>query len=490
MLTATIIYPHQLFASHPALLPKRPVFLIEEPLFMSEFPIHRQKLLLHRLSMEAYKEKLESEGYSVTLVPLTHSSTTASVFTSLKAQHFTEIHIVDTTDNWLEQRITKACATEGLTRINYESPLFFIPKAEAKERYLKSKRHMARFYELLRKDTGIMMDTEGKPLGGQFSFDADNRQKIPKDTTVPTDPDWLVDDNTKRAINWLDTISGEHYGEAKVWLPYTHKEAAMWLQDFIAERLNEFGPYEDAITDSHIRLWHSMLSPLMNIGLLTSKQVIDTALAYSKENTIPLASLEGFVRQVIGWREFIRASYEVDGRVMRSGNFWQHQRPLPKSFWTGKTGLEPLDDTIKKALSSGYNHHIERLMIAGNFMLLSQIHPNEAYRWFMAMYVDAYDWVMVPNVYGMSQFADGGLFATKPYISGSNYLRKMSNYKTGQWSMLWDALYWNFIAKNQAFFLKNHRLSMMPHLLAKMDEAKRTAHLNLAQKYLEKGIIE
>ena len=485
MSSVTIIYPHQLFASHPALLSGRPVFLIEEPLFMSEFPIHRQKLLLHRLSMEAYKEKLESEGHSVTLVPLTPSSTTASIFTSLKAEHFTEVHIVDTTDDWLEQRITKACINEGLTRINYESPLFFLPKAKAMERYLKSKRHMARFYEQFRKDTGILMTEDGKPQGGRFSFDADNRQKIPRGTAIPPDPDWLVNDSTKRAIDWLDTIRGEHYGEAKVWLPYTHKEATTWLQDFIAERLINFGPYEDSIIESQVRLWHSILSPLLNIGLLTPQQIIDAALAYNKEHEIPLASLEGFLRQLIGWREFIRASYEVDGRKMRSGNFWQHQRLLPKSFWTGTTGLPPLDDTIKKALHYGYNHHIERLMIAGNFMLLAETHPEAVYRWFMAMYVDAYDWVMVPNVYGMSQFADGGLFATKPYISGSNYLRKMSNYKTGEWSVTWDALYWNFIAKNQGFFLKNYRLSMMPHLLAKMDETKRTEHLKRAAHYLD-----
>ena len=485
MSSATVIYPHQLFASNPTLAPGRPVFLVEEPLFMSEFPIHRQKLLLHRLSMEAYKTKLQTKGYSVTLVPLSATSTTASIFTWLKANAFTELHIIDTTDDWLEQRITRACQEEGLTRISCESPLFLLPKGEAMERYLKSKRHMARFYEQFRKDTGILMTEDGKPQGGRFSFDADNRQKIPRGTAIPSDPDWITNDDTKRAINWLNTIEGEHYGEAKVWLPYTQEEALVWLHKFIAERLVDFGPYEDAIIESQVRLWHSILSPLLNIGLLTPQQIIDTTLAYAKEHEVPLASLEGFIRQVIGWREFIRASYEVDGRKMRSGNFWQHQRPLPETFWTGTTDLPPLDDIIKKALHYGYNHHIERLMVAGNFMLLAETHPEAVYRWFMAMYVDAYDWVMVPNVYGMSQFADGGLFATKPYISGSNYLRKMSNYKTGEWSATWDALYWNFIAKNQAFFLKNYRLSMMPHLLAKMDDTKRTEHLKRAAHYLD-----
>ena len=303
MSSATVIYPHQLFASHPALAPGRPVFLVEEPLFMSEFPIHRQKLLLHRLSMGAYKDMLQTKGYSVTLVPLTPTSTTTSIFTWLKANAFTAVHIIDTTDDWLEQRITRACQEEGLTRVSYESPLFLLPKKETMERYLKSKRHLARFYEQLRKDTGILMATDGKPQGGQYSFDADNRQKIPKGIALPSDPDWIDNTETKQAIAWLKTLSGEYYGEAKVWLPYTHEEAHTWLVSFISQRLAEFGPYEDAIIENQVRLWHSILSPLLNIGLLTPKQILDATLAHSKEHEVPLASLEGFIRQVIGWRE-------------------------------------------------------------------------------------------------------------------------------------------------------------------------------------------
>jgi deoxyribodipyrimidine photolyase-related protein len=201
---------------------------------------------------------------------------------------------------------------------------------------------------------------------------------------------------------------------------------------------------------------------------------------------VSLNSLEGFVRQVIGWREFIRASYECDGTAMRTKNFWKHKRPLPLSFWNATTGVLPLDNAIEKALTSGYNHHIERLMVLGNFMLLTETHPDDVYRWFMGMYVDAYDWVMVPNVYGMSQFADGGIFATKPYISGSSYLKKMSDYTKGTWEDLWTALYWNFIGKNKEFFLSNHRLSMMPRLLEKMSQEKQKEYKTRATEYLKK----
>jgi deoxyribodipyrimidine photolyase-related protein len=170
---------------------------------------------------------------------------------------------------------------------------------------------------------------------------------------------------------------------------------------------------------------------------------------------------------------------------MRTKNFWNHSRPLPKSFWNATTGVLPLDNAIEKALTYGYNHHIERLMVLGNFMLLTKTNPDHVYRWFMAMYVDAYDWVMVPNVYGMSQFADGGIFATKPYISGSSYLKKMSDYPAGDWEELWTALYWNFVDINKDFFATNHRLSMMPRLLDKMDIKKREAYRLLSKKYFD-----
>ena len=283
---------------------------------------------------------------------------------------------------------------------------------------------------------------------------------------------------------WLAALPGEHYGEAAVWTPYTRAGAKEYLELFLKERFALFGPYEDAIHTSHCRLFHSTLSPLLNIGLLDPCEVIDTAISYATKHDVPLPSLEGFVRQILGWREFIRAAYEVDGRVMRSKNFFTHTRPLAKGMWDGSTGIVPIDTAVRGALKFGYTHHIERLMVLGNFMLLSKTDPNDVYRWFMAMYVDAYDWVMVPNVYGMSQFADGGLFATKPYISGSNYLKKMSNYGSGSWEEVWTALYWNFIADHQSFFLKNHRLSMMPRLLIKMDTEKRITYLKRAADYL------
>lgn len=390
------------------------------------------------------------------------------------------MHIVDTTDNYLEQAIAKS----GIERVWYESPLFLLAKEDAMKRFTDSKRFMASFYKEMRKDFEILVDEDGEPTGGKWSFDEDNRKKIPKGTELPKDIAFFGNEETKAAEAWVENVDAEKYGEMKYWIPYTHAGAQKFLKEFLRTRFHNFGPYEDAITTDGVRLWHSTLSPLLNIGLLTPKQVLDEAITYAEAYDVPINSLEGFVRQIIGWREFIRASYEVDSGTMRNQNFFKHSRKLPASFWTGETDIAPLDHVITSTLSYGYTHHIERLMIMGNFMLLAQTNPHEVYKWFMAMYVDAYDWVMVPNVYGMSQFADGGSFATKPYISGANYLKKMSNFKSGDWEELWTALYWNFIATHLEFFKNNHRLSMMPRLLLQMDDETKERHVTLAKKYL------
>ena len=196
------------------------------------------------------------------------------------------------------------------------------------------------------------------------------------------------------------------------------------------------------------------------------------------------------MRQLIGWREFIRGVYEAKGREERTRNFWGFTRPMPPAFYKATTGIPPVDNTIKRVMQTGYCHHIERLMILGNFMLLCEIDPDEVYRWFMELFIDAYDWVIVPNVYGMSQFADGGLMSTKPYISSSNYILKMSHYPKGDWQSIWDGLFWRFMHLHRDFFLKNPRLSMLIRTFDKMEPAKQQQHLHIAEDYLcqlEKG---
>jgi deoxyribodipyrimidine photolyase-related protein len=213
--------------------------------------------------------------------------------------------------------------------------------------------------------------------------------------------------------------------------------------------------------------------------------VIKQTLEFAEKNDIPINSTEGFVRQIIGWREFIRGIYNVKGSEERTKNFWGFSRKIPASFYTGSTGIEPIDDAIKKVLNTGYAHHIERLMVLGNFMVLCEFDPDDVYQWFMELFIDSYDWVMVPNVYGMSLYADGGLMSTKPYISSSNYIMKMSNYKKGDWQATWDGLFWAFMDKHRNFFLKNPRLGMLIRTFDKMNQDKKESHFRNAEEFIK-----
>ncbi len=482
----SIIYPHQLYlpTEHPALARGRAVYVIEEPLFLTECGTHRQKMLLHRLSLQAYQKELETAGYTVHYCAIIPGATTRSMLEAILNTGVTKVHIADTTDDWLEKRITSTCVAYNCTRVSYESLLFLFPQNEVIQRFIASKRFMKRFYEKARRDLGILIDTNREPTGGAWSYDSDNRHSLKKSLPIPADMPVIDNNECAAARTWLSGIESEQYGTTDVWIPYTRAGAEAYLTEFLETRLAEFGPYEDALSTRGKRLFHSTLSPLLNIGLLLPQAVIDQAITYSEAHAVPINSLEGFVRQIIGWREFMRASYECDGRHMRTQNVFSHTRELPKGFWNGSTGVLPLDISITSALSFGYNHHIERLMVLGNFLLLTETHPDQVYRWFMAMYVDAYDWVMVPNVYGMSQFADGGSFATKPYISGSAYIKKMSDYPKGNWEALWTSLYWHFINKHRDLMLGNHRLAMMPRLFDRMDATTQTDHLSRAEDYL------
>lgn len=430
--------------------------------------------------MDEYEKYLKKGGYEVERLTIDEFPKTEDVFKYLMNEGVEVIHIVDTTDYYLE----RAIAASKIKRVWYESPMFLLSREDAIARYKNSKKRMANFYKKIREDKDILMNKDGGPKGGDWSFDADNRKKLPKNIQLPSDIELENKFDQAEVERWLDTVPAEKYGDVGCWLPTTYSESETFLNKFFKERFANFGDYEDALSTKGVRLFHSTLSPLLNVGLLNPLQVVERAIEYADAHSVSINSLEGFVRQIIGWREFVRAAYECDGVAMRTKNFWKHTRALPKSFWTGETGILPVDSAITKALSYGYNHHIERLMVLGNFMLISKIHPDQVYLWFMAMYVDAYDWVMVPNVYGMSQFADGGLFATKPYISGSNYVKKMSDYKSGEWEEKWTALYWNFIHTHYDFFAKNHRLSMMPRLLDKMSKEKREKYLETAKDFL------
>jgi deoxyribodipyrimidine photolyase-related protein len=388
-------------------------------------------------------------------------------------------------DNWLEKRIKSF--GEQVKLIEYETPMFLNSKDELNA-YFKTKKHYFQtdFYTQQRKKRQILLDSDFKPVGGKWTYDTENRLKYPKDKIPPKVEFPKENEFVKEAENYIKANFNNNYGnlESKFSYPTTYAESREWLNQFLKTRFREFGEYEDALVANEQILHHSLLTPMMNVGLITPSEIIETTLDFAAKNDIPLNSLEGFIRQIIGWREFIRGVYEVAGTRERTMNFWGFTRKIPETFWTGETGILPIDITIKKVLETGYCHHIERLMVIGNFMLLCEFDPDEVYRWFMELFIDAYDWVMVTNVYGMSQFADGGLMATKPYISGSNYLSKMSDFPKGDWQPIWDGLFWNFMDKHRDFFLKNPRLGMLVRMFDKMPNEKRISHIETAENYL------
>ena len=490
MQAATIIFPHQLFKEHPAINKSRTIYLVEEWLFFKQYNFHQQKLILHRATMQFYKDYLSSLGYQVTYIESKNElSDIRKLIIDLSEKEISSIHYCEVVDNWLNKRITQTCAQNQLQTQVYTTPNFLNTMVEAADFFDKKKTYFqTNFYIDRRKKRNLLLDDAGKPVGGKWTFDAENRSKFPKHEVVPTiqfpsENNYVVEAK-KYVGEYFSNNYGIHTSSLKSFYPVTFEEAEKWLANFLEERFLKFGIYEDAIVAKEHYLYHSILTPMLNVGLLNPKQIIDATLAYAAKHEVPLNSLEGFIRQITGWREFIRIVYEREGSKQRTTNYWKFTRKIPANFWQGETGFLPIDTTIKKTLKTAYNHHIERLMILGNFFLLCEFDPNEVHQWFMEMYIDAYDWVMVPNVYGMTQFADGGLMTTKPYISGSNYLMKMSNFEKGKWQEIWDALFWRFMWVHKDFFIQNPRLGMLLNTWDKMPEDKKQNHLSIAENYL------
>ena len=489
-MTVVILFPHQLYFEFPDVIHQEtPIFLVEEFLFFKQYRFHKQKLTFHRASMKAYAHERTKNGFRVSYIEANSPQAEARhLLTYLQNQGYQNILAFEPDDYLLKKRLVKSAEKLSLTIHFFENQLFINSVAELKTYQSSTKKlFQTDFYIHQRKKYQILLDDSGSATGGKWSFDADNRKKYPSSKKPPglnfPEPSAYLEE----AKGYVQENYPSNPGDinSPFIYPITPNEAKKWLIDFLEERFNEFGPYEDAIVAKEHLLHHALLTPMLNTGILKPMEVLEAAIAYAKDNNIEINNLEGFVRQILGWREFVRYVYGLKGVEQRTRNFWGFERKMPKSFYDGNTGIRPVDDAIQKLKSTAYNHHIERLMILSNFMMLCEIHPDEVCQWFMEMYIDAYDWVMVPNVYGMGQFSDGGLMVTKPYISGSNYIFKMSDYKKGEpWTDIWDALFWRFMSVHREFLKKNPRLSMLISTFDKWDASKRTNYLDKAEDFL------
>ena len=454
---------------------------------------HKLKILLFLSSMRSYADKLKETNFKLNYSKIDSSDFkkdyTKKLEKVLNANKIKEITSFEIEDKFFETKIKNYLKKQNIKWNIIRSPMFLDNREDFKNYLSKTKKpFMARYYKEKRERLNILLNKDGSPEGGKWSFDEDNRKKLPKNISIPKFPIIKETNHTKDLKPIIQKLFDKHPGDTKnFWFATEYKEILKLLDFFIKDKLNLFGDYEDAVDQNNNILFHSALSPYINLGLLTPDIIIHKIIRYHNVKGVRLNSLEGYIRQLIGWREFMRGIYQNYSREMETNNFFKHNRKMKDSFYSGSTGLNPLDHAIQNADKFGWSHHIERLMILSNIMNLCEIEPKLVYKWFMEMFVDSSDWVMVPNVYGMGLFSDGGIFATKPYICGSSYFMKMMDFKKGDWCQIMDGLYWRFINRNRQFFLKNPRLSMMVRIFDKMKADRKKLILSEADKFIKRN---
>lgn len=464
------------------------VFMAEDKGLCTHYKYHKHKIAFFLTSMRNFRDELRSRDHTVHYESFSEVDFLKRFENFITAGKYDLVHYFEVDDKFFEEKLHALLGKLDVEVRAHEGGKFLYSRKDF-ETYLKlhPKPFMKSFYERARKRDEILLEKKDKPIGGKWSFDAENRKAPPKELEVKSLVSHDPGPHFKAVREIIEENFADHPGSLDdFWLATSRRSALADLNRFIKFNLRDFGDYQDAITNRDPFLYHSIISPYVNIGFLTPKEVIEKVLVeYESGKDIPLHSVEGFIRQVMGWREFVRGIYQNYSEKEEKTNFFNHEGKLTPAWYDGTTGIPPVDDAIKKAQRLGYCHHIERLMLLSNLMLLCRLDPREVHRWFMEMFVDSADWVMGPNVYGMGQFSDGGLFATKPYISGSNYVLKMSDYKKGEWCEIWDALFWSFIGDNLKTFEKNPRMSMMARSYSKFSPQKKGEITKRARAFIE-----
>ena len=449
---------------------------------------HKQKIVFFLSAMRSYLDELKKNKLKVIYEKIEDKNFKIpyekKLLKEISKKKIDQVSIFEIEDKDFEKKILSTLKKANVTVNILKTPMFLTSREDFSKHLKKVKKpFMATFYKEQRVKLGILVDKSGNPKGGKWSFDEDNRKKLPKNIKLPKQIKYSQSTHTEKIKKLIDKEFKTHPGDVKdFWIGTERNDARSTLRNFINFKLNLFGDYEDSVDERDNILFHSALSPFINIGLLTPQEILDEISKSAK--TKRLNSLEGYIRQLIGWREFMRGIYQNYDDHFQKTNFFNHKRKMKKSWYTGKTGLPPLDYAINNANKYAWSHHIERLMILSNIMNLCEIHPKKVFNWFMEMFMDSSDWVMSPNVYGMGLFSDGGTFATKPYICGSAYFLKMMHFKKGGWCNIMDGLYWRFIERNKKFFLKNPRLSMMARILEKMKPERKKLIFTAANKFI------
>lgn len=463
---------------------------------------HIQKIVGIFAAMRQFSAELQLKKHQVIYIQLNDENNLQSFEANSKrliaTHNFTHFEYQFPDEYRVDLDLKKLCETISIPSSVVDSEHFFTTRNELADFFKGKKTYlMESFYRAMRKKHNILMEGD-KPLTGQWNYDGDNRMKLPKNHK-PITP--LIFDNdvteihneiTKTDIKTIGAIDAKNF----VW-PINRKHSLALLDFFATECLQFFGSYQDAMTPNEWSLYHSRISFSMNIKLISAREVIErvTVEWQKRPHEIEYNQLEGFVRQIIGWREYMRGIYWNKMPEFATLNFFNNQEKLPEWFWTGNTKMNCLKDAIHQSLQYGYAHHIQRLMITGNFALLAGIHPDEVDAWHLGIYIDAFEWVEITNTRGMSQFADGGIVGTKPYVSSASYIDKMSHYcgscyykkalKTGDKACPFNSLYWNFYDRNEAKLANNPRIGMMYNVWRRMKPEDKTALLQQANYYLK-----
>lgn len=484
-----LLFPTQLFSDLSLLSKSKLIYLIEEPRYFDDFGFHKLKLAYHRASMKKYYDMLKKKKLNVKYIDC--EKVNNNFYKLIKSENEL-INIFYLGDFPLQNKLENIF---GKKLVINETLNFLIKTNEfvdIKKLIYKNTRYShEEFYKYQRKKLSILIDKNDKPTGGKWSYDSENRLPLPANIKVPETVSKVKSDKyVKEAIKYVNKNWSKNYGSLDNFIyPIDSKASKLWLNKFLEERLSKFGAYEDAVSEAEPFVFHSVLSPMMNIGLLTDNEVVTLSYEYYLDNkkSIPIESFEGFIRQVIGWRNYVYTLYNLEGEKMKTSNQLKHNNKLNDKFWTGQTEMIPIDSIINKIVKYSYAHHIERLMYLGNFLLLCLVDPDEVYRIFMEWTIDAYDWVMVPNVYGMSQFATP-IMMTRPYFSSSNYINKMSTFKVKKndnWSETWDALYYNFIFKHRNLLKSNYAVARQVKHWDNKSESEQNEIKKKAKEYLD-----
>ncbi|WP_026940601.1 cryptochrome/photolyase family protein [Hellea balneolensis] len=463
-------------------------------------PHHRKKLIFLFSAMRHFADELKERGWSVDYIALNDVENTGNFTSEIKramSRHDieqirlcepSEYRVLETVKSWQEElSIPTTIMPDHRFIADHDE---FETWAEGRKQY-----RMEFFYREMRRKTNLLMEGD-KPEGGKWNYDSENRKPAKGDLFMPKPLKFKPDSITQDVINMVETEFPNRFGATDdFFFAVTRDGAKEALAYFIKNVLPRFGDYQDAMLTGEPFLYHSLLSMYLNAGLLGPLEICEVVETAYKDGKAPLNAAEGYIRQIIGWREYVRGIYWLKMPDYVEENALGATRDLPEFYWTGETDMQCLSQAIGQTKEHAYAHHIQRLMITGNFALLIGVDPKQLHEWYLAVYIDAFEWVELPNTLGMSQFGDGGLLGSKPYASSGAYINRMSNYcssckysvkeRVGEKACPFNSLYWHFIARNEEALAKNNRMAMPYRNLAKMDQEKREALITQADTFLD-----